>query len=436
MAVPAASSLVLAQTLPLATSLAWRVPFPSLLSADSPAPLAPLNGLRDAAILAWPKASRKNSGQTDPLVAYAGALFAASRLRPELGSVLKRDGAQVLHALAYLYATIEPPSELSTAAAARAAHLAVDTWKAEAADVPWPHAPEALTVLDLQAAAFAGFTSVEPQRAAAAALAIAALYEREAPSRGDPALFAKAAEAHWRATGIALCAPSAPTMEERGTHTFSFLTAKYTLRQRHFDAATSLLSTTARNLSGAGAGEDLQRAFKSAFEATEKIATRVDVECQAFESNIGAYVNKPAPTSTGAKTPAEEIMLELAQPEEEVGLRPNYAFDLILHRAMDSWSATAQARSLRSSPPPDPMARVRPPNTTLVNIMSRILACPEERLIKGGSSGLKLRTAQEWRAALLGAAAQWLRAYDLGYGGVDREMGRQQVEEAVKLLKF
>jgi hypothetical protein len=340
--------------------------------------------------------------------------------------VLKRDGAQVLHALAYLYATIEPPSELSTAAAARAAHLAVDTWKAEAADVPWPHAPEALTVLDLQAAAFAGFTSVEPQRAAAAALAIAALYEREAPSRGDPALFAKAAEAHWRATGIALCAPSAPTMEERGTHTFSFLTAKYTLRQRHFDAATSLLSTTARNLSGAGAGEDLQRAFKSAFEATEKIATRVDVECQAFESNIGAYVNKPAPTSTGAKTPAEEIMLELAQPEEEVGLRPNYAFDLILHRAMDSWS----------SPPPDPMARVRPPNTTLVNIMSRILACPEERLIKGGSSGLKLRTAQEWRAALLGAAAQWLRAYDLGYGGVDREMGRQQVEEAVKLLKF
>jgi erythromycin esterase-like protein len=47
-----------------------------------------------------------------------------------------------------------------------------------------------------------------------------------------------------------------------------------------------------------------------------------------------------------------------------------------------------------------------------------------------------LRSVDVWRAALVGALRQWLRSHAMGFGGVDREHKRQQVEQALRLLDY
>lgn len=385
------------QILAQAASLAWRVPCPRAPGPDEPAVLAPLESLRQAAVAAWPQADAGAAGvggKPAPLVAYAAALFVAARCRPELSHTLRKQGATVLHALAYLYAEAEPQ------AAARAAHLAADTLHRLGEPAPWePAARTAL--LDLQAQVHAAWTG--SKGTAADAFGIARLY---AAAQSDD-VYAAAAAAFWTRTGLMLASPPVPTPQERLTLSTDYLSRQFALRERHAGAAVAVLEPIVRS----GLAEQRLK------EAREELRQR-QAERLAYVNSIGAYVAaEPSPVDAEPLELPEPTVVELAHVRAE--------FDATLQRAMDAWAATDAGRALGRPP-----TALQPETRVLSNILGRAMGCGE----LGAREVPSLRTAEAWKAALLATATQMEAAYALGYGGVGREADLEKVRQAREVL--
>jgi hypothetical protein len=366
-------------------------------------PFASLEKLRQAAVAAWPPEVSK----PEPLVAYAAALFVSARQRPEMGPLLKSQGASVLQALAYMYAPTKPD------AAARAAHLAADTWASLGEPLPW--SPTSLVaLLDLQAQAHALWSSSSET---ATALAIAGLFASPVDEELEP--YHKAAHAFWTSAALLLATPAAPTLKERESFTIIHLTGQFALRERHAEAAVATLESALRSCRQ----ERLKPALEAVLKSTREEALRKRNERLAFGNSIGTYI--------GGQPQSPWDLLPLALPEPvpvPVPGPPTSAegsFDGTLRRAMDAWSATEAAGSLgRPSAAPKTMDHV--------SILARLLGVSEEtvRAQKG------LRAVEAWRTAVLAACHQYEWAHGLGYGGPDREEGLAKVREAKELLRF
>jgi hypothetical protein len=386
-----------------AATLAWRVPCP-----PAPGLFAPLEKLRQAAVAAWP--SGPGTGvKPEPLVAYAAALFVSARQRPEMGALLKSQGASVLQALAYMYAATKPD------AAARAAHLAADTWASLGEPVPW-NPTSLVALLDLQAQTHVLWSASSE---AATALAIAGLFASPVEEGLEP--YHKAAHAFWTSAALLLATPAAPTLKERESLTTTYLVGQYALRERHAEAAVATLESALRNCRQ----ESLKGALEALLKSTREEALHKRNERLAFGNSIGTYIGGHP------QSPVDLPPLALPEPAALAPGTPSPAtegnFDGTLRRAMDAWSATDAAGSLGR-----PAPSATPKTMDHVAILARLLGVSEEtvRAQKG------LRAAETWRAAVLAACHQYEWAHGLGYGGPDREEGLAKVREARELLRF
>jgi hypothetical protein len=388
-------------------TLAWRVPCPA---AIGPVPFASLEKLHRAAVAVWPTDDR-GSHKPEPLVTYAAALFVSAQQRPELAHVLKAQGASVLHALSFMYARSAP------AAAARVAHLAVDTWAVLGVDVPW--APPALVLLlDLQAKVHAQWAEGSE---AAHALAIAGLYAaHEKTEEAQIAAHVKAGQAFWTSVALRLSAPPLPTAKERATLAPTYLQGQFDLAERYAEAAAGVLETAARAL------PTMDAVFAPLLKLAREEALLRRNERLARENNIGAYVTRDL-TIASLLDAAEPLPLPAPAAASTADVS-GAQFDATMRRAMDAWTATETAASLGRVAP-----AASPGTMNLNNIMARLLGLKEEDVVRNDRS---LRTAEAWRAAILAATHQYEWAYGLGYGGPEREAGMAMVKEAREILRI
>ena len=393
-----------------ATTLGWRVPCPA--APTGPVPFAPLQKLHQAALAAWPSVDALNTTgkvqSPEPLLTYAAALFVSARQRPEMAHILKTLGASVLHALAFVYAQSAP------AAAARAAHHAVDTWSALGLPIPW--APTALVLLlDLQGQAHTqwslggGGGGGEP----AHALRIAGLYAA-AETDEDELIggHVRAGRAFWTSVALRTSAPATPTTHERMTLTGTYLSEQLTLAERYLEAAASTLESAVRGVPA------MEKGLTPLLKTTREEATSRRNARLAYEHSVGAYVERDL--SQLGQPP-----LELPEPAALAQPR-GPSFDATLQQAMDAWAASQAALSLGATKATAPAAAY-----SLPSIVARLMGLKEEVVVKTNPT---LRTVDTWCAAVLSATHVFEQAYELGYGGPDRTEGLAEVREARALL--
>jgi hypothetical protein len=431
-----ASRHAASQILTQASVLGWRVPCPPVLSAEgqNAVPVS-LCKLRAAAVSTWPKPAPPVGERTEPLVCYVAALSVTVRQRPELRAHLKAEAAQCLQALAFIFgtqaATANQDRSVYALASARAAHLATETFTDARREVPW--ALEMPRLLDLQADALHAF-----QAAAApgtGARNVAQLYERtlEGTPPAEGTLYdgyLRTGLAHWQAVVFVLAAPNPPTSQELQTCTASYLQGQWHLRERHYTAATTALETAVRKLARAELpkspqSKELLVALRNRMNQAVAEGSRVSAERGTHDAKVGNYIDAPALVASTAE--ADLANLILPDPSDvPARLEERFQFDRALQNEMDLWSGTDAALSLTAAPaPPSPVR-------TLATVMARVLGCSEQTLM----STRALRSVDVWRAALVGALRQWLRSHAMGFGGVDREHKRQQVEQALRLLDY